>query len=80
MEGIAHSRITKYLRQPHFSREFSEPCHELEIPILDGTILDIRNKQRFSSVQESTKLTSILKTRVYRHFASSLGFVVKSLH
>jgi hypothetical protein len=78
-DAIADSTVTSSLRQRQFPTISSEPCHEPLTTIIDDAILDVLDKQPFSSVRELAKLTCIPTTTVYRPLTRSLGFVVQHL-
>jgi hypothetical protein len=79
LDAIGFSTVIRYSGQRQFPVRSPEPSDEPPTTIIDDAILQVLNKQPFSSVRELAKLTSIPTTTVYRHLRGSLGSVLKHL-
>jgi hypothetical protein len=77
LDVIACSTVTKYLGQQQFP---SIPCdlsEESPNIAIHNAILDVLEKQLFSSIRELAKLTCIPTATVHRHLTGSLGFAMR---
>jgi hypothetical protein len=66
-DAIAYSTVTKHLRQRQFPSLPCDPSGKPPKTVIDNSMLDALEKQRFSSIRELANLTCISTAIIHRH-------------